>query len=45
MARLLEDAPLREKLGRGAREFAVQEYSLDRITQQELALLAEVSGK
>jgi len=45
LTRLLEDAPLREKLGRGAREFAIREYSLDRIAQQELALLAEVSGK
>jgi glycosyltransferase involved in cell wall biosynthesis len=45
LTRLLEDAPLREKLGRGAREFAVREYSLDRIAQQELALLAEASGK
>jgi glycosyltransferase involved in cell wall biosynthesis len=45
LTRLLEDAPLREKLGRRAREFAIREYSLDRIAQQELALLAEVSRK
>jgi glycosyltransferase involved in cell wall biosynthesis len=43
LKRLLEDAALRDRLGRAAREFVVREYSLERIVEQELSLLAEVS--
>lgn len=43
LQRLLSDPPLRARLGRSAREFAVSEYSLERAVERELALLDEVS--
>ncbi|MEM7532466.1 MAG: glycosyltransferase family 4 protein [Chloroflexota bacterium] len=42
LQRLLDDEALRLRLGNAARDFAVAEYSLDRIVQIELALLAQV---
>lgn len=41
---LVADQPLRQRLGRAAAEFARQEYSLDRVVQQELALLQAVQA-
>jgi len=38
---LLKNPALREKIGRNAREFAVKNYSLDRILDMELAVLEE----
>lgn len=43
LSRLLENVAWREKLGRAAREFVVQEYSLKRVVEQELAMLAQAS--
>lgn len=45
LARLLEDNALRNSLGQAARKFAVREYSLERIVEQELTLLDEMEGK
>jgi glycosyltransferase involved in cell wall biosynthesis len=42
LRRLLESAALRNKLRRAARECVVLEYSLERIVERELNLLAEV---
>lgn len=44
LRRLLQSVELREKLGRAAREYAVREFSLDRVVELELAMLAGVSG-
>ena len=43
IGRLLSDPALRARLGRAAREFAVREYSLERVMEREMAVLAEVS--
>jgi hypothetical protein len=40
MRRLLDDPDLRCRLGRAARAFVEREFSLDRIVEQELQLLA-----
>lgn len=42
MGRLLEDADLRRRLGSAARASVAREFSLDRIIEQELTLLAGV---
>jgi glycosyltransferase involved in cell wall biosynthesis len=39
---LLADAALRERLGRNARRFVVENFALDRIVEMELAVLREV---
>jgi len=41
---LLADMDLRERLGRSAREFAVEHFSLERIAQMELELLQGVAA-
>ena len=41
--RLLDDPALRARLGRAAREFAAREYSLERVMEREMAVLAGVS--
>ena len=43
ISRLLIDADLRKRLGRAARKFVEQEYSLERIVTRELSILREVS--
>jgi len=40
---LLADEERRQRLGRAAREFVVEQFSLDRAVEQELAVLAGVS--
>jgi glycosyltransferase involved in cell wall biosynthesis len=42
IAAVLADADLRKRMGRGAREYAVQHYSLDRIVARELAIYREL---
>jgi glycosyltransferase involved in cell wall biosynthesis len=39
---LLADAALRQRLGRNARRFVEENFTLDRIVEMELALLREV---
>lgn len=41
--RLLADAPLRHQLGSAARQYALKTFSLDRIVQQELAIIRQVT--
>ena len=41
--RLLDDPALWARLGRAAREFAAREYSLERVMEREMAVLAGVS--
>jgi glycosyltransferase involved in cell wall biosynthesis len=43
--RLLADGDLRRRLGRAARAFVEREYGLDRIVEQELALLARTGQR
>jgi glycosyltransferase involved in cell wall biosynthesis len=42
---VLADGDLRGRLGRSAREFAVAHFSLEKITDRELALLRDVTDK
>ena len=42
--RLIQDSALRQRLGRAAREYAVQHFSLDRIVELELEMLQAVAG-
>lgn len=42
--RLLEDAPLRSRLGRAARALVVDQFSLEMVVDQTLALYEELSG-
>ena len=42
--RLIQDRALRQRLGRAAREHAVQHFSLDRIVELELEMLQAVAG-
>ncbi len=41
---LLDDSLLREELGRRARRYIVEKYSLDRVSALELELLADLAG-
>jgi glycosyltransferase involved in cell wall biosynthesis len=43
LRRVLAEDTLRERLGRAARTYSVQEYSLERVVRSELAVLAEVN--
>ena len=40
--RLMDDADLRDRLGRAARQEAVNRYSIDNVVQQELALMKKM---
>ena len=42
--RLIQDSALRQRLGRAAREYAVQHFSLERIVDLELEMLQAVAG-
>ena len=44
IVRMMGDPALRERLGRNARQFAVEHYSLDRIVEMELAVYRKVMG-
>jgi glycosyltransferase involved in cell wall biosynthesis len=42
---LLGDSKLRQRMGRRAREFAVENFALDRIVKMEIEVLREVAGR
>lgn len=42
---LLDNSPLREEVGRRARRYIMEKYSLDRVSALELELLADLTGK
>ena len=42
---VLSDASLREKLGHNARDYIVDNYSLDRVLEMEMEVIREVTGR